>query len=688
MKPALLLIDLQNDFLNAPSLIPAFGTIVDKSAQLLDHCRSACIPVIHVWTTASRDNRMPHWHDLDKLICVEGTEGHSTPSALQPLPAENIIHKTFFSSFSNVSLLPLLKESGIDTLIMAGVHLHGCVRSTVLDAYQNGFVSLVASDAVGSDDPLHAATTARYLESRAASFYSTDSLCNLIAGKGTSVPRSLAAIDHRNANADEQPGATVDRGSVGTVELRRLGAVDQIVQMSPVKADHELWRMPYTSDEQLDRMASHARDALKQWRAVSLENRFAVLRRIGELLKDHAEELILMMAIDIGKPVSYSREEIARTVSLLEALRARFNDLTGYKCGSDIKVRYRPLGTVAIITPWNNPVAIPLGKIGPALFYGNAVLWKPAPAASGISQRLMEIFSEAGLPDGLVSLVIGDKSTALQAMRHPGVDAVTISGSIQAGFAAQDVCSTRYIPLQAELGGNNAAIVWDDCDLQEAAEKVAESAFGFGGQRCTANRRVIVADQSFDEFFDLLEQATARLVWGDPLEQSTQVGPLVCHAKCQELATLVKRAHAGGAQVLSPHILAPDGYERVKELADGAYFPPTIIVCDDPKSEIVQEESFGPILVVQRARDWQHAIALCNGVKQGLVASLFSVSQELQKDFLENADSGILKINSGTSNASAEAPFGGWKSSGIGPPEHGASNREFYTRTQSVYGVV
>jgi hypothetical protein len=284
----------------------------------------------------------------------------------------------------------------------------------------------------------------------------------------------------------------------------------------------------------------------------------------------------------------------------------------------------------------------------------------------------------------LVGLIEGGAREGEALMRDARVGAVTITGSLAAGGAAQDICAERHIPLQAELGGNNAAIIWPDADLAAAAHAVAAGAFEMAGQRCTANRRVIVHDDCREAFLPLLLEATRALQWGDPAEADTVIGPMVSAAHLERVAALVQRA---ASDCEAP--LLPLGGEPRSVGAHGAkFYPPTIVCCDDPDVEIVPEESFGPVLVVQRARNWKDAISLCNGVRQGLVAAVFTTSEGVASRFLDEAEAGMLKVNQPTSNAMVDAPFGGWKASGLGPPEHGQFDVEFFTRPQTVYGAM
>jgi acyl-CoA reductase-like NAD-dependent aldehyde dehydrogenase len=620
MRPLLLLVDLQQDYLDSPGLEPAAGPVVERAATLLRSCRAADISVVHAWTTVRRsdDRRMPHWRRENRWLCEEGTPGHEPPPELQPEPGERVIHKTGFSAFEDGQLDRLLRETSPDLLIVAGVHLHGCVRQAVLDAYlRHPFEIWVAADATASDDPVHAAITRRYLERRAARFLSVDEAIAALAG--TTPP---------SANGSVAEGA-----------------------------------------------ARRSRDALAGWRQRGIAERAVALEELADRLEPCAEELAQTMAVSLGKPVRYGTVEVQRAAEMLRAVTTRARGAgDGERTGAAV-VRRVPLGVVALITPWNNPVYIPLGKIAPALAYGNAVVWKPAPAAKDVSRRLTDLLE--GLP---VMAIEGGPEEAVAAMTAPGVDAVTITGSSLAGFAAQEVCARRRIPLQAELGGNNAAIVWPDADLPHAAREIAEGAFAQAGQRCTANRRVIVHADCRQELLDLLAKETAAMAWGDPRLPETRVGPMVSPAERDRVARLVARA-GPGVQVITPH----EAETPEADDFDGSWYSPTIAVCDDADHELVREESFGPLLVLQTARDWDEAIELLNAVPHGLAAALFSSSGELVERFVGEAQAGVLKLGRSTADAEVDVPFGGWKGSGIGPPEHGDFDRDFYTRPQVVY---
>ncbi len=670
MKPLLLLVDLQNDFLAGQGLEPAAGDVIERATRLLSGARALGMTVVHAMTTVdrARDDRMPHWKALDRWKCVAGTEGHEPPVSLQPGRAERIVHKTHFSAFSTGELDRILSAVAPDTLIVAGVHLHGCVRATVLDAYARRLEVLVAEDAVGSDDPLHAAVTERYLQSRAARFAPVEAILRRCEGAGG-------------------PTATVqgERLPAAVIEGRGLrpGGRPEIVHHAPRRRDRLLFTVPAAGQAEAVEAVSTAREALRGWADAGLDARTACLTRLAERLESEAEPLAREMAEDVGKPLELGRAEVLRAAALLRNVAA-LGETTPVRCGPHSFARRRSLGVVAVVTPWNNPIAIPIGKIAPALAFSNAVIWKPAPAATRIALHLLALMRQADVPGGVIGLLAGDRATAGGLMRTPGVDGVSISGSSRTGWAAQEICATRRIPLQAELGGNNAAIVWQGADLGRAATLIARGAFSFAGQRCTANRRAVVDGRVSDEFCRELVAATERIRCGDPLEPGTEAGPLLSDLACQRVAAALERARASGATLLAPHAATPV-FGALREV--GSYLSPTLVLGASSGSEIVAEETFGPVLVVQRAADFPDALALCNGVPQGLVAALFGGSSEQRRAFLEQARAGILKLDEATADADASAPFGGWKASGIGPPEHGPGAREFFTRAQAVYGA-
>lgn len=627
MNPVLLLVDLQEDFLSAPGLEPCRDRIVERAAVLLRSCRDSAIPVIHVRTTVSRedDQRMPRWKRADRWICEAGTPGHAPPELLWALDGEPVIDKTFYSGFSNPLLARELDSRGADTVVIAGVHLHACVRQTALDAAERGHHVWIAQDAVGSDDPVHGAITRRYLADRVARFADVEELIAEL--RGAAIPVSDDA---------------------GLIEV----AVDR------------------------------AHGAFLRCRDTDSTVKNAMLESLASLLETHAAELAEMMARELGKPVSFGRTEVLRSAVMVRAIMKRFSISFNEPVAPGVMVRRRPHGAVALITPWNNPVYIALGKIVPALLGGNAVVWKPAPLAAAITRKIMALLAESGCPANVVNLVEGDRDTAATLMSHPLVNAVSITGSSLAGSTAQEICARRRIPLQAELGGNNAVIVWLDADLHHAAREIAGGAFGMAGQRCTANRRVIVHRDVRDAFVEMLADATAALPCGDPYLPETRMGPMVSAGHCARLAALLEQCPPDKVRVLQSESV---NFAPLRAGHEAAWHPAVIVCCDDSTLDIVQEETFGPVLVLQTAADWDEAIRLCNGVRQGLAAAIFSTSADIHARFLEEAQAGIMKINQSTADAEVDVPFGGWKSSGIGPPEHGEFDRDFYTRPQTCY---
>ena len=311
---------------------------------------------------------------------------------------------------------------------------------------------------------------------------------------------------------------------------------------------------------------------------------------------------------------------------------------------------------------------------------GNGVVWKPALECAATSRALIESLEheDVGVPPGLVSLVFGDATTARALVALDAVNAVTVTGSTRTGREGAAACGARITRLQAELGGNNAVLVTRDCDWPAAAREVALHAFGYAGQGCTATRRVVVPADIEEAFVAELEQAALGLAVGEPRREATAVGPMISMGRRRRVERRIELARREGARVFRTELEAG--------LAErGCWMAPTVVRGLSEGAALVQEETFAPLLVVQTARDFEDALRLCNAVPAGLVASIYSDDPAARARFLDTVEAGVVRINLPTRGLHLEAPFGGWKESSLGPPEHGVWDLDFYTRWQAVY---
>lgn len=669
MKPVLLLVDLQKDFLSRPALEPPAEELISRVRHLLKSCREIGVPVVHAHTVVGADGkeRMPHWKRAGNWECIAGTPGSSAPDELQPQDHEPVFKKQFYSAFADRSLHATLEELDADTLIVAGVYLHGCVRSTVMDAYERGFEIWVAEDATASTETVHARVTKDYLADRMATFLSSDAILGRLK---------------RNAAVPRPPGVEVH--PVGNIAGDWLAATGHGLweQRNPSKWDEILGLIPLASRGEAAASASASRDAQIDWRRVSRRSRSELLVTWAAKLAEHEADFAGLMALELGKPIGLGHDEVRFAVELLHETASVVSGertLTGMDLNRAENTRFCPLGVVGVITPWNNPIAIPVGKLGPAIAFGNGVVWKAALQAPRTTRLVLDTLLEAGAPDGLVNLLFGGVDTAKQLVFRPEVQAISLTGSCATGREVARLCARFPKPFQAELGGNNAAIVMPDTDVQGAAQDLALAAFSFSGQRCTATRRFVVHQDVRKGFTEALVASINALKLGDPTDIETQVGPVVSREKQTRLEDLVKAAASHDAKILC-------GGGIPAEWDFGCWFEPTLLDTPVPTLRVVQEETFGPIAVLQTAKDLDDALSLLNGVPHGLVASLYSEDLDCQRRFLEGAEVGILKLNQSTLGAAPGAPFGGWKASGVGPPEHGVWDQIFYTRPQALYG--
>lgn len=668
MIPGLILVDLQLDFLQHEALSATSPGLVARAEKLLSACRARNIPVFHVWTRVRRDgsDRMPHWKRDNTWLCVEDTPGQFPPTALKPANDEPVFTKQYYNAFSNPNLEQAIRNRGVNTLIVAGVHLHGCVRATVFDAYERGFEILIADDAVGSYQPVHAEISRMYMAGRVAEFRDIDTIAALLNQHEPHSPPAVKPVPVANINGVWK--------SAGDQPLH--------VRYSPSSHDNVIATIPLADLSDIQEACSSAGEQARKWKTLPNTNRISVLKSWAEILSSREDKLASLLADEIGKPVNDGHAEIQRAVALLQASAELSGEQQVHYIDKDgtVHARLCPRGVIGLITPWNNPIAIPVGKLAPALAYGNTVVWKPAIEAPGTAMAVMESFHAAGGMPGTINLVCGQAGAARAIIGHTAISAVSLTGSLETGRTVSALCCHYGKELQAELGGNNAAIVLKDCDLKAHAYNMALSAFSFSGQRCTAIRRFIVEKSIYQEFRTEFISAVQKLKIGDPHDMNTNIGPLVSDAHWHSVSSAIEQARREGAEVYC-------GGKTPDNLQQGYWMTPTVIGNISIESGIVQNETFGPVAVIMPAEDLEQAIQIANSVRHGLVAALYSDNKAHQRRFAEAIEAGILNFAPGPVDIHPLAPFGGWKASGLGPPEHGLWDRQFYCKPQAVYGI-
>jgi len=447
---------------------------------------------------------------------------------------------------------------------------------------------------------------------------------------------------------------------------------------SPAHPGQVLATFPEQQADEVAHVVAAARHAAIGWAAAPALVRSQALHAAADALQDAAVELTEVGIAEVGKPRAEMGAELARGVAILRyyaqaALDPDGDTLPSADGQSLLMSRRRPLGVAGCITPWNFPVAIPLWKAAPALAYGNAVVWKPAPAATAIARRLADLLA-ATLPEGVLSLITGD-AAAGQALIATA-DAISFTGSAAVGRLAAVAAASRGIPVQAEMGGQNPAVILPDADLEHCAQAIAQAAMGYAGQKCTATSRVIVVGgaAAAAASAEALVAAVAKLPVGDPALPGTVVGPVISEAARQRVLAATAEASAGSGRILTD----ADPVD-----AEGFYVRPVLVAGVEPSARIAQEEIFGPFAVILAARDDDDALRIANGVPYGLAASVFTTDLDRVLRFAAQLDAGLVRVNGPTTGVDFYAPFGGFKGSSIGPREQGKAARDFYTVTQT-----
>lgn len=463
------------------------------------------------------------------------------------------------------------------------------------------------------------------------------------------------------------------------------GAGEAVVSVCPAAPRRVVAEGPAAGAAEFDEAAASARAAQPGWAAMSVHERGAVLLRAAAVLDATADSWGLELAAEEGKTKAEGIAEVRRAAQILryygnEGDRQSGEMFSSPRRGEHILVTRKPVGVVGVITPFNFPIAIPAWKIAPALVYGNTVLWKPASTVPLLAMRLAQACEAAGLPAGVLNLVVGDSGVGDAIVTDSRVDAVTFTGSTGVGRRVAAAGAARGIPVQAEMGGKNAAVVLDDADVDLAVEQVLLGAFRSTGQKCTATSRLVLTDGIADTFLSRLKNRAEALVVGDPTADDTQMGPVVSELAFGAISAGIGRAAAQGAITIAGGHGYGDG-----PLAGGYFIPPTIMELGTEAADLWTEELFGPVLAVRRAADTEEAFGLANDSEFGLSAAIFTKDLTQALRAVDCLDVGILHVNSESAGADPHVPFGGAKKSGLGPKEQGRAAREFFTHTTTVY---
>jgi 1-pyrroline-5-carboxylate dehydrogenase len=451
------------------------------------------------------------------------------------------------------------------------------------------------------------------------------------------------------------------RDGEGTFEVR-----------SPIDSELLLGHFARGTSADVDQAVAAARRAQPAWAAVPWRERVAIVKRAGDLISERLMGDAALMAIEVGKNRIEALGEVEESADLLRYYASTMESNDGYDHPMDnlgdaaVHTRsvLRPHGVFAVISPFNFPMALAAGPTGAALLGGNTVVLKPSTSSPLSAVKLIEAYIDAGVPAGAINLVMGPGETVGQALQdHPGIDGIVFTGSYEVGMRLFHSFSTAWPrPCIVEMGGKNPAIVSRNADLDEAAEGIMRSAFGFGGQKCSANSRVYVERPVHDDLVRRLVEKTEAITIGDPLVRSNWLGPIIDQRAVDRHQAAVAEARRDGTVFTGGERLSDAGMER------GFYVEPTVVGNLPASHRLFRDELFAPFTAVAAVDSFDEALALSNDSVYGLTAGVYSEDPAEIQSFLDRVQAGVLYINRRAGATTGAWPgvqaFGGWKGSG------------------------
>jgi alpha-ketoglutaric semialdehyde dehydrogenase len=468
------------------------------------------------------------------------------------------------------------------------------------------------------------------------------------------------------------------------IDGRPIESADCMADINPSNISDIVGEFARGTTADVEQAVSAARQAFTKWSQTTPQERFDILDRAGTEILSRKEELGRLLSREQGKPLADGIGEAGRAGAIFkffagEAVRLTGDKLDSVRPGIEVEVTREPVGVVAAITPWNFPLAIPAWKIAPALAFGNTVVFKPAELVPASPWTLVDIVQRAGLPPGVLNLVMGPGSKLGAALAaSPGIDAISFTGSQDVGPSVAAAAVKNGVRVQLEMGGKNPLIVLDDADLPTAVSVAVNGAFFQTGQRCTASSRIIVTEAIHDRFIDAMVERMKRLVVDDALKAGTEIGPVVDQRQLDKNLEYVQIGRKEGARLVQ-------GGERLTRDTEGYFMAPAIFTDSAPSMRINREEIFGPVASVIKVKNYDEALAVANETPYGLSAGIVTTSLKYASHFKRHAQSGLVMVNLPTAGLDYHVPFGGRKKSSYGPREQGAYAKEFYTIVKTAY---
>ena len=459
-----------------------------------------------------------------------------------------------------------------------------------------------------------------------------------------------------------------------------------VTSVNPARPAEQISRHPVATPADVDAAVARAADSQREWATLPVPTRAEVIARCGEALASRKAEMATLVSREAGKVLQEAGGDVQEAIDMAGFIAGQGRSAWGttHPCEMPDKLGFttrHPVGVVGMITPWNFPVAIPSWKIFPALLAGNGAVIKPSEHAPACCESFIEACREAGVPDGLVNVVHGYGETGAALCTHPGVRAVSFTGSVPTGrrvAAAAMESGPRLVSL--ELGGKNAMVVMPDADLDLVVEGAIFGAFGTAGQRCTSTSRLLVHHQVAQRLAETIATRAAALRLGDPLDPTTDVGPVIDRGSAERIHAMVEGAAEEGAAVVTGGEIV-----EVPGCDGGAFYTPTVLTGVRSSHRVAREEVFGPVLSIIDVGSFDEAIETVNDCEYGLSAAIYTRDVNLAMQAVHRIDTGIVYVNAPTIGAEIHLPFGGNKHTGNGFREAGSRGLEQFSEVKSVY---